>query len=87
MPSEGIVFAVHASNTPVTVTLTNAYNAGWSWTVTVPARGEREVAIETRSTGGWYDLRLTVQDNPFVREFAGHLENGRPSISDPAFGR
>jgi phospholipase C len=36
---------------------------------------------------GWYDLTITVaSDSSFVRRIAGHVENGGPSISDPALG-
>lgn len=82
---EGVVVAVRVLKGPAKVTLTNASDAR-ARTLTVAADIEREITVETRSTGGWY-VRLAVQDNPFVREFAGHLENGRPSISDPASGR
>jgi phospholipase C len=37
---------------------------------------------------GWYDLFLTVdEDSRFKRHFAGHVETGKDSISDPAMGR
>ncbi|MBL8308447.1 MAG: phospholipase C, phosphocholine-specific [Rubrivivax sp.] len=33
----------------------------------------------------WYDWRVTRADDPaFVRRFAGHVENGEASITDPA---
>ena len=36
---------------------------------------------------GWYDLSVTADTDPgFLRRLAGHLENGRDSASDPAFG-
>jgi phospholipase C len=39
-------------------------------------------------TRGWYDLVITVQGDPhFEYRYAGHLENGEDSISDPAMGR
>jgi phospholipase C len=38
-------------------------------------------------TRGWYDLVITVEhDSGFTYRYAGHLENGRDSISDPAIG-
>ena len=38
--------------------------------------------------GGWYDLVLTVADDPDFRiRIAGRVENGRDGISDPALGR
>ena len=40
-----------------------------------------------RKTGGWYDLLLQIEsDDNFQQHFAGHLENGAQSFSDPAFG-
>jgi phospholipase C len=37
---------------------------------------------------GWYDLIVTVAEDPtFDYRLAGHVENGRDSISDPALGR
>lgn len=33
----------------------------------------------------WYDLTVTAEgDKAFLRRFAGHVENGRPGVSDPA---
>ncbi|MFJ7904438.1 phosphocholine-specific phospholipase C [Streptomyces sp. NPDC096198] len=32
----------------------------------------------------WYDLTVTSEDPAFLRRFAGHVENGRPGVSDPA---
>lgn len=33
----------------------------------------------------WYDWRVTrADDDAFLRRFAGHVENGTPSITDPA---
>jgi hypothetical protein len=36
---------------------------------------------------GWYDLVITVEGDPgFEYHFAGHVETGEDSISDPAIG-
>jgi len=36
---------------------------------------------------GWYDLLITVEQDPgFAYHFAGHVETGKDSISDPAMG-
>jgi len=38
-------------------------------------------------TRGWYDLIITVQNDPhFEYRNAGHLEDGKASISDPGMG-
>ncbi len=37
--------------------------------------------------GPWYDFKITLsQQKAFVRRFAGRLENGEDSVSDPAMG-
>jgi phospholipase C len=36
-------------------------------------------------SGRWYDLTVTsAADAAFLRRLAGHVENGRPGVSDPA---
>jgi len=36
---------------------------------------------------GWYDLTVTVEGNPtFATQLAGHLGNGKNSVSDPSMG-
>jgi phospholipase C len=44
--------------------------------------------IDLRPSHHWYDVSITcVEVAGFERRFAGHGEDGRPSISDPALGR
>ncbi len=55
----------------------------------VAVSGDAAVVVDwdAAETGGWYDLVVTVDEIAgFERSFAGRLENGRPSVSDPAFG-
>jgi phospholipase C len=45
-------------------------------------------AWDLRSSDNWYDFIVTSAEDPaFLRRFAGHGEDGRPSRSDPALGR
>jgi phospholipase C len=40
-----------------------------------------------KKTSGWYDLTVSVESDPqFEHRFAGHVENGEDSISDPLMG-
>jgi phospholipase C len=48
--------------------------------------GRRPVTIDATATGGWYDLTVVVEGSGFLRALAGHLETGRPSVSEPALG-
>jgi len=48
--------------------------------------GETEsIASALARTAGWYDL-VVIGDSEFECQFAGHIENGRDSVSDPALG-
>lgn len=43
--------------------------------------------LETAERGGWYDLTIEVEgDSSFHYQLAGHIENGRDSITDPLMG-
>jgi phospholipase C len=49
----------------------------------------RTLSVEHALHGshGWYDLTLSVDADPgFQQRLAGHVENGRPSVSDPMLG-
>jgi len=38
-------------------------------------------------SGNWYDISLTSDSDPrYLRRLAGHIEDGNPSVSDPAIG-
>jgi phospholipase C len=43
---------------------------------------------ETQASFGWYDIRISIaNDKDYLRRFAGHLETGEASRSDPANGK
>jgi phospholipase C len=84
--SETIEVVVTNAGAPVDVTITDAHGNGH--TVTEKIRSGGRVEYVVRGTQGWYDITVTSSgDARFVRRLAGHVENGRPSISDPALGR
>jgi phospholipase C len=43
------------------------------------------VQWDVSKSGNWYDLALTAAHG-FARRFAGRLETGNNSVSDPAMG-
>jgi phospholipase C len=56
--------------------------------VRVPGHGRKRVRIPLHETFGWYDVLVTVKDQPrFKRALAGRIDNGRGSSSDPQLGR
>ena len=70
---------------PCTFTLTpNQYYTGTTQ-YTVVARSETVVRRPLSTSGYWYDFSVTVRGTAgYSRRFAGRLETGRPSFSDPA---
>jgi phospholipase C len=47
----------------------------------------KEPSWSLSRTRGWYELAVTVaEDAGFEFRYAGHVENGKPSISDPGMG-
>lgn len=54
-------------------------------TFSLAAGGHRRLRLPTGPDHRWYDWSLRMLDGPpFEWRWAGHLENGRPGLSDPA---
>ncbi|MFJ5678545.1 phosphocholine-specific phospholipase C [Streptomyces sp. NPDC093097] len=69
---------------PCHLTLANAYG-GPGQTVRVDPGGTVTQRIDLTASKRWYDLTVTADsDAGFLRRFAGHVETGRPGVSDPA---
>ena len=55
--------------------------------VTLAPRESVTKHLSLKRTFGWYDLKVNVEgDRSFAIHVAGHTENGKDSISDPALG-
>jgi phospholipase C len=68
------------------VSIFNGYKSQNIELVLGPGEAEARSRSLTR-TSGWYDLAiLAAGDQDFECRFAGHVENGEDSISDPAMG-
>lgn len=52
--------------------------------ITVSSHEEKTLQYDYSSFEGWYDAVIkTSADNDFMHQFAGHIENGKASITDP----
>jgi phospholipase C len=50
--------------------------------------GTRDITINTRHSGGWYDIALSTPSDPdFSHQLAGRLESDARLTSDPQLGR
>lgn len=69
---------------PIIATInSNAYDHGGPWTFNIAAGKNKKKKWALKSSGNWYDFSVKV-GNEYLRRFAGRVETGRPSVSDPA---
>jgi phospholipase C len=55
------------------------------WSTVLKPGGRAENAWDLTVTQGWYDLQVTCEGLPgFAHRFAGRIETGRDSMTDPA---
>ncbi|RQV80930.1 phosphocholine-specific phospholipase C [Burkholderia anthina] len=79
------VTIANAGASPLTVTATDVAYGGAARTLTVPAGQRVEAHWDLSCSSHWYDLQFAVAGNAgWVRRIAGHVETGKPSITDPA---
>lgn len=77
---------INSGNQPCTFVLqAHKYYAQSAGQWRVMARSRNSVRLPLTASRHWYDYSVSVTEQPgWLRRFAGHLENGQPSISDPA---
>ena len=67
------------------LTLRSNQYFSFNQTLQVAARSETALRIPLAGSGRWYDFSLRAEGLPaFGRRFAGRVETGAASISDPA---
>jgi phospholipase C len=60
---------------------------GHAVSVSLAPNQDERLRWKLEASYGWYDLLVTeAGDADFSVELAGHLETGRPGVSDPALG-
>ncbi len=73
----------NTSASTITLAVTDAY--GGQKTFTLRRNESATYPVDTGRGDRWYDVTVTCdKDKAFRRRFAGHVENGRPGLSDPA---
>ena len=74
----------HPHQPPVVIDVADAYGTDRQ----IELNGTSEITIDTRHSGGWYDIALTTpSDASFGYQLAGRLESRVQLTSDPQFGR
>ena len=65
----------------------NAYRSDGPWTAKVAGGSMNKLQWDLSGSASWYDFSVTCDADPaFYRRFAGRVETGRDSVSDPAMG-
>jgi len=84
----GIVLEItNKGQSPCDARISDAYT-GKPLTIALKPAETQTQFLPLDNTHGWYDLTLDTDAAPSFRQhFAGHLETGKDSISDPAIGR
>ncbi|SDD50105.1 phosphocholine-specific phospholipase C [Paraburkholderia lycopersici] len=67
------------------VVASNAYRSDGPWTYGLRAGEQVQAKWMLADSGGWYDFTLSAE-NGVARRFAGRVETGKDSVSDPAMG-
>jgi phospholipase C len=74
------------SSQTANVTILDQYN-GESVKLAINAGRSDSRSFSLTPLSGWYDFVITVASDASIQyHFAGHVETGRDSISDPALG-
>ncbi|GIG56888.1 non-hemolytic phospholipase C [Longispora fulva] len=89
-PTEGKVYLDMKNSGTKACTVTvkaNRYRTDGPWNYAVAAGATVTDSWNVAPASNWYDLTATANTTDgFLRRFAGHMETGAPSTSDPAFG-
>ncbi|OXJ15297.1 phosphocholine-specific phospholipase C [Burkholderia sp. AU6039] len=79
------VTIANAGTGALTVTVTDVAYGSAARTLTVPAGQRIEARWDLSCSSHWYDLQFAVAGNAgWTRRIAGHVETGKPSLTDPA---
>ncbi|UZJ63119.1 DUF756 domain-containing protein [Sphingobacterium sp. KU25419] len=60
----------------------NAYRL-WNKKIALKADQSITWIMDTKQQSGWYDITLTILNRSFERHFAGRVETGKHSKTDP----
>jgi phospholipase C len=82
------VVVTNTGNAACSAIVDNAYGNRVMDRVHLAAGASREVVCDLTASHGWYDIAVTLESSEnWLRRFAGHLETGWPSTSDPGPSR
>lgn len=87
--TEEIIFTLtNTGREPLSIQLINHYQQGKKTTIKLSKSATKTIKVNTQSATRWYDITIhNLSTTPtFSRRYAGRIENGKHSISDPMMG-
>ncbi len=84
---KAVAATLHVANrtsTPLTLAMTDCAYGGSPEAITLAAGATRRITLDLTKSHGWYDRQFAGAGQ--VWRMAGHVEDGKPSYSDPAAG-
>lgn len=70
-------------NTVLILEIKPGVYAGNSQKVQLKPKSKEQVILNLEKHSGWYDFTILTEDEAYTRQYAGHVETGEESISDP----
>jgi phospholipase C len=82
-----VLLIKNASSQSQTIEITDPSYKAAPVTKTITAGKATSVVVDLGKNKNWYDLIVRVKgNNNFEQRFAGHVENGQISTTDPLMG-
>ncbi|MGM9479076.1 phosphocholine-specific phospholipase C [Pedobacter sp. GSP4] len=77
----------NGGKTPIKVSINDlGYKSGQQEKSVIPG-GQTTVVLDLKSSYGWYDFEVKTADKVFRQRFAGRIETGNESYTDPVMGK
>ncbi|UZD24148.1 phospholipase C, phosphocholine-specific [Algoriphagus halophytocola] len=78
----------NTSSGNLTVTANDAVYLKLNEEIKLAPGAKKTLKIDTKKSQGWYEINVSTKENPDLKiTYAGRLETGKDSISDPQMGR
>lgn len=81
-----ILHLENPSSETISLSFHDAYQKASARIIKLKASSEKTLKISLKKQQRWYDILLTSNIGDFSRRYAGRLENGKHSVSDPLMG-
>lgn len=77
----------NSNDRPYTIQLRDSFYGNADRQLVLEPKSQTQMDWECHASGHWYDFVVTImEEKDFLWRYAGHLETGKPSTSDPANG-